>query len=212
MMRIRRPALVQCGAGQSMVETALLLPLLLMVIFNAVNFGYFFLVALNVAAAPRSGVEYSILGSASPAAQLLPAAGPPNPPPPYLTVSYLVYQDMTGALHTPNSATVKVCTKANINSSTGLGVNGTGSNTRANCVTCTSGTSACDSVTADTTIGADPEAPSFILHRVDVTYTFNPIIPGTPFGLTLLPTSICSSSGGRITCTFHRQVSMRVLD
>jgi Flp pilus assembly protein TadG len=192
-----------------MVETALLLPLLLMVIFNAVNFGYFFLVALNVAAAPRSGVEYSILGSASPAAELLPATGPPTT---NLTISYLVYQDMTGALHTPNNATVKVCTKANINSSTGLGVNGTGSATRANCVTCTSGTSACGSVTADTTIGADPEAPSFILHRVDVTYTFSPIIPGTPFGLTLLPTSICSSSGGKITCTFHRQVSMRVLD
>jgi Flp pilus assembly protein TadG len=192
-----------------MVETALMLPLLLMVIFNAVNFGYFFLVALNVAAAPRSGVEYSILGSASPAAQLLPVTGPPTT---NLTVSYLVYQDMKGALHTPNSATVKVCTKANINPTTGLGVNGTGLNTKANCVTCTSGTSACGSVTPDTTIGADPEAPSFILHRVDVTYTFNPIIPGTPFGLTLLPTSICSSSGGSITCTFHRQVSMRVLD
>jgi len=210
MMRIRRPALGQCGAGQSMVETALLLPLLLMVIFNAVNFGYFFLVALNVAAAPRSGVEYSILGYASPTAALLPVTGPPTTD---TTVSYLVYQDMTGALHAPTSATVQVCTKANINPSTGLGVNGTGANTKANCVTCTNGSSACGSVgPGNPAPAADPEAPSFILHRVDVTYTFNPIIPGTPFGLTLLPTSICSSSGGRITCTFHRQVSMRVFD
>jgi len=58
---------------------------------------------------------------------------------------------------------------------------------------------------------ADPEAPNFMLHRVDVTYTFSPLIPGTPFGLALLPMTACSVSGGNVLCTFHRQVSMRVM-
>src|ERR1700691_3613472 len=79
------------SSGQSLVETALLLPVLLMLLFNAVNFGYFFLVALNVAPAPRSGVAYSIQGYASPSSGLLPSAGPSTTT---ATVSYLTYQDM----------------------------------------------------------------------------------------------------------------------
>ncbi len=36
--------------GQSLVETVLLMPLLLLIILNVVNFGYFFVVAVNLAA------------------------------------------------------------------------------------------------------------------------------------------------------------------
>lgn len=190
------------ASGQSMVETALLIPLLLLIILNAVNFGYFFLVALNLAAAPRSGVEYSILGYATPGTLNLPSPGPPTTA---TSVSYLTYQDMTGALYQPSSATVQVCSKI-------LGVSNAGLTTQtANCVTC-SGSTCGSPGTGSPVPDADPESPLFVLHRVDVTYTFTPLIPGTPFGLTLLPSSICSSAGGKITCTFHRQVSMRAMD
>lgn len=198
----RNSAGVRGAQGQSLVETALLIPLLLLIILNAVNFGYFFLVALNLAAAPRSGVEYSILGFATPAALKLPAAGPPGTP---TSVSYLTYQDMTGALYQPSSATIQVCSKS-------LGLNNPGLPAQTSkCVTCTS--ASCGTAgTGDPPPAADPESPAFVLHRVDVTYSFRPLIPGTPFGLTLLPTSVCASSGGAITCTFHRQISMRAMD
>jgi Flp pilus assembly protein TadG len=40
--------------GQSLVETALVLPLFLLITFNAVNFGYFFFVAVNGLGAARA--------------------------------------------------------------------------------------------------------------------------------------------------------------
>ena len=43
-------------SGEGLIETALIVPFLLTMILNAVNFGYFFLVALNLTAAPRSAV------------------------------------------------------------------------------------------------------------------------------------------------------------
>ena len=63
-----RSILSSCSreSGQSLIETALILPLLLLLAFNAINFGYFFFVALNITSAPRSGVQYAILGGASP--------------------------------------------------------------------------------------------------------------------------------------------------
>ena len=105
-MRRPRFALTRCSSGQRMVEIALILPLLLMVILNAVNFGYFFLVALNLAAAPRSGAEYSIQGFTSPGQVTLPKAGPLTTT---TTVSYLTYQDMRGALRSPSNASIQVC-------------------------------------------------------------------------------------------------------
>lgn len=53
-----RKGLTRCSSGQALLETALVLPVLLALIFNVINFGYFFLVPLNLSAAPRSGVEY----------------------------------------------------------------------------------------------------------------------------------------------------------
>jgi Flp pilus assembly protein TadG len=204
-MNIRKTALRRGQTGQSLVETVLMLPLLLLVLLNAVNFAYFYLVALNLTAATRTGALYAMIGSSTPAGTALPpAAGTSS-----LTASYLTYQDMTGALNAPGSATVQVC-------SAGLGVNGTGSSQAAKCETCTSSTfgsaTACGTAgTGSPAPDADPEAPTFVLNRVDVIYTFTPIIPGTPFGLALLPLSACTASGGSVTCTFHRQVSMRAM-
>ena len=200
-MRTLRPPFARCSSGQSLVETALILPLLLLVIFNAVNFGYFFLVALNLAAAPRSGALYSIQGFVAPGALSLPAAGPRSTT---TTVSYLTYQDMTGALPSPGTAaSVQVCSKT-VQEALGLINPGTSAQQ-----------ARCESYGPGATFPAavsDPESPTFVLHRVDVKYSFKPLIPGTPFNIALLPASICSSSGGTVSCTFHRQISMRAMD
>jgi len=195
-MRIRRARFTACNSGQTLIETALVVPFMLTLIFNIVNFGYFFLVALNVASAPRSGVEYAMMGTSTPAGKSLPAAGPAST---NTTVAYLVYQDMTGALYSPSTnASIQVCSKV-------LGLNSTGLATQtAKCATY--GTYASPPSPA-----SDPESPNLVLQRVDVSYQFSPLIPGTPFGLALLPASVCSSSNGTITCPFHRQVSMRAM-
>jgi hypothetical protein len=195
---MRMPKLVRQSSGQALLETVLLVPLILLIVLNVVNFGYFFLVALNLAASPRSGVEYSILGFATPTSLSLPGAGPPSSA---NTVSHLSQQDLTGAISAPTGATIQVCS-----STVGVSVSGT-----TLCVSCTG--SSCGSANAGSPAPAsDPEAPNFVLNRVDVNYTFSPLIPGTPFGLALLPISSCSSSGGTVTCTFHRQVSMREMN
>ena len=164
--------------GQSLVETALVLPLFLLITFNAVNFGYFFFVAVNLASAPREGVEYSIQGFATPSQLSLASPGPTTNA---ASVSWLTYQDMT-ALNLSANAQVQVCSKL-------LGLSAPGT---ANCVQFGGGSFPAPA--------ADPEPTAFVLHRVDVRYTVNPLIPGSLFGL-IIPTT-----------TFHRQVSMRAMD
>ena len=61
-MSIRKNSMARGQAGQSIVETVLMMPVLLLFLLNAVNFGYFFFTITNLAAAPRTGVEYSIIG------------------------------------------------------------------------------------------------------------------------------------------------------
>lgn len=176
-------------SGQSLIETALLLPVLLLLAFNAINFGYFFFVAVNLAAAPRSGVQYAILGSSTPQTLDYPLPGPAGTS---TSISFITYQDMRGVLSGSSSATVQVC-------STKVGpVVGTGSSTTTACVKYPSGS-------PSYTPAPDPEAPLFRLARVDVIYQLTPIIPSfvlpTPAGpisLALLP-----------SLTMHRQVSMR---
>jgi Flp pilus assembly protein TadG len=177
-----------------------MLPLLLLVLLNAVNFGYFYLVTLNLTSAARSGALYAMLGSSTPAGTALPPAAGTST----LTASYLTYQDLTGAVNAPGSARIQVC-------SAGLGVIGTGSTQTAKCATCTNSTTCGAAGAGSPAPDSDPEAPDFVLNRVDVTYTFTPLIPGTPFGLGLLPLSACSLSGGSVSCTFHRQLSMRAM-
>jgi TadE-like protein len=197
-MRARRPATLRRASGQALLETILIMPLMLLIVLNVVNFGYFFIVALNLAAAPRSGVEYSILGFATPTSLSLPDAGPPTAA---TSVSHLGQQDLTGAISAPTGATIQVCS-----STVGMALSGA-----TLCKSCT-GTSCGNAITGSPAPDPDPESPSFTLNRVDVTYTFSPPIPGTPFGLALLPISVCTSSGGTVTCTFHHQVSMRAMN
>ena len=82
-------------SGQALVETALMLPLLLTLVLNAVNFAFFFLMALNITASSRTSGIYSIMGGATPAAMALPKSGSYTTP---STINYLAYQDLTGSV------------------------------------------------------------------------------------------------------------------
>ena len=189
--------------GQSLVETALTVPLLVLLVLNVVNFGYFFWVTTNLTAASRSATLYAIMGSATPAAAPLPPSGSSSN---LSSVTYLTVQDMTGPLAGPTNASVQVCSPINLNGSN-AGVNGSGSGQVSNCVTCTGST--CGSVgTGSPVPSADPEAPSFVLNRVDIVYTFQPLIQGTIFTLPLRASGMCNSG----TCTFVRHVEMRSMN
>jgi Flp pilus assembly protein TadG len=184
--------------GQAMIETALMLPGLLFLVFNAINFGYFFLVAINLAASPRSGALYAIIGPSTPSSTTYAQAGQPTD---LLSVSYLALNDLNGGVGNALTAGVQVCSQSIVVS--GSGTNGSGAARRANCVQYNS--------SPTYPIDADPEAPLFVLHRVDLTYTFTPPLDQRLFNLVVLATPACSGSGGSVTCTFHRQVSMRAM-
>src|SRR5215470_3313291 len=97
---MRKRKLLRRCSGQSLLETVMILPFLLTLVLNAVNFAFFFLMALNITSASRSAAMYSVMGGATPAAIALPKAGPNTTT---TTVSYLAYQDLTGAVYAPYS-------------------------------------------------------------------------------------------------------------
>jgi len=192
--------------GQSLVEAMLVLPLLIMILLNVLNLAYFFLVMINLTGSARTATIYSIEGSSTPAASQLPSSGGTSPTTSLLSVTYLAYQDMTGAMWNPTGASVQVCSPINLNGS-GSGVNGTGANQKANCETCTS--SGCSAAGGGSPVpDADPEAPVFVLNQVHITYTFNTLIPGTIFNLPLQATPICNAG----TCAFTRFAEMRAMN
>jgi hypothetical protein len=128
------------------------------------------------------------------AAILLPSAGPTTST---TSVAYLSYQDVQALPNSSSNTSVQVCSKI-------LGLSGSGTNQTANCTQY--GTATFQNP------APDPEAPWFVLNSVDVSYTFSPLIPGTVFGLALLPSGVCTASGLSMTCTFHRQIAMRAMD
>ena len=154
--------------GQSLLETAFSIPLLLGIAFNLINLGYFWFMLLSLSAAPRQGVQFATQGG---------AAGTGAAAPGTTAVSNLVYDNLTNAINgaTTSNAAVRVCTSA-------LGVSGTGSSQVAQCNTF-------GPAFAFSAITADPEAPTFTLDRVDVEYTVTPIIPGSAFNV-VLPTNL----------------------
>jgi hypothetical protein len=167
-------------SGQSLVEIALMMPLLLLLIGYAIDFGYFFIVAANITSAARNAAEYSVQGFQSPTRSALAVAGPLTN---VASVSAGALGDIAGLVNASTLTTFQVCSRS-------LGISGL----LANCSTY--GAAGAVYVPA-----ADPEAPTFILHRVDVTYTVQPPVPMSFFGISLLP-----------SMQFHRQVSMRGMD
>ncbi len=165
--------------GQSLLETAFAMPLMLGIAFNLINLGYFWFMLLALSAAPRQGVQYATQGG---------AAGTSASAPGTAAVSTVVYDNLTKAIHgaTTSNAAVRVCTSAK-------GVTGAGTSQVAQCDTY-------GPAFGFSAITADPEAPLFVLDRVDVEYTVTPVIPGSAFNV-VLPSNL----------QFVRHVSMRSL-
>jgi len=152
-------------SGQSIIESAILVPFLIVLLFNAVNIGYYFTVALHLSTAPRQGAEYSIQGPVSQLQTNLPSAS---------TVYDLVNEDITGAVAAAANPKSQVC-------SADVGLSNTGtSNQITDCVQYNS----FSAVTPD----PDPESPALVLNRVDIQYTIPPLIPGTLFNIVPSPT------------------------
>lgn len=198
------------SSGQALVETALVLPLMLIIVLNAINFGFFFLVALNLTASPRSGAEYAMLGFATPS-PLTESEPLPGPATKNTSVSYQTYWDMRGALGGYTTATMQICSQV-------LGMTTT-TPPVAKCVTCSSASDSCSctnnsctGTAGNPTPDADPESPTFTLQQVRVTYQFSPPIPISLFNLAILASPVCSSSGGTVTCAFTRIADMRAMN
>jgi Flp pilus assembly protein TadG len=171
------------ASGQSLIEVALFLPLMVLCAAYAVDFGYFFIVSANLTSSTRNAAEYSIQGYQSPGQTALPVAGPGST---VTSVAALALADLAGLANSATQATVQVCSKS-------VGTTGKVTN-------CSSYGPAVSTSTA-TAPQTDPEAPTFLLNRVDVTYTVEPPIPLSFFSISLLP-----------SMSFHRFVSMRVMD
>ena len=201
---MRKTNPIRGESGQSLIETVLILPFLLTVVLNAVNFAYFFLMALNITSASRSAATYSVMGGATPAAIALPKAGPNTTA---STVSYLAYQDLTGAVYAPYShAGVQVCSTAVTNPPSVL--NAGTLNQRTPCASF-GPVGSFQASQPDPELNSSNTAPAFLLNRVDVAYRFSPPIPLSPFNIIVLAGPICTSSQGIVTCTFYRHAVMR---
>jgi len=153
--------------GQGLIEAALLIPFLIVIVFNAVNLGYFFFVYLNLATAPRQGAQYSILGSVTTVNQLPGAAA----------VHQLVNDDISGAISAASGSAARVCTLA-------LGTSSPHDSTQV--PLCQVYNAGSDPFTA---VLPDPEAPALVLNRVDIAYTVTPPITGGAFNL-IMPASL----------------------
>lgn len=188
--------------GQALIETALIMPLFLTIVLNAVNFGYFFLMALNLTSAARSGALYSIMGSATPAQIVLPKAGPPTT---NTSVFYLTYQDLTGSVYVPTTnGSLQVCSPS-------VGISNAGTTGEVTQCAQYPTTATFGTPVPDPELNASNTAPAFYLNRVDVTYQFQPLIPLMPFNIVVLASPACSSTNGVVTCTFTRNSQMRVM-
>jgi Flp pilus assembly protein TadG len=169
-------------SGQSLIEAALALPVLVLMMAYAVDYGYFFVVASSLTTTARVAAEYSVEGYASAAQAALPQTGLSGTS--QNTVSNLALGDAAELAQSGSVTSVQVCGKQ-------LGTTGNATN--------------CGQYGATNAVSyapqVDPEAGTFFLNRVDVTYTVQPPIPMTLFKLSLLP-----------PLRFHRSVVMRVMD
>ena len=99
--RLLHPSL--SNRGQALIEYALLLPLLFLLVVNAVNFGGFFYGWITMANAARAGADYAILGGAS-VGDLQPATA--------AEILSMIKQDVSSL---PNSSTLTVSVCQNNN-------------------------------------------------------------------------------------------------
>src|SRR5213595_3634877 len=125
-MNVAKPITARGSRGQSLVETALMMPLMLLLVLNVINLAYFFLVTTNLTGAVRTSALYSIEGSYTPYALQEASSGSSNCSTSPNTVACLVLQDLTGALWNANAVVVQVCSQINTNSATQSGLHASG--------------------------------------------------------------------------------------
>jgi Flp pilus assembly protein TadG len=198
--------------GQSLVEFALMLPLILILIVNIVNFAGFFYAFIAVGNASRSAGDYTIMGSIAYSGTDAggASAGTLKAPSDNGSAGAQLVANMLGTdmLSLPNrtSINVRVCelnpsSAAIGNATCNVCNNSAGTGT----MSCSSGSgSFTTNPSPDTTTG---EGTNYTLTWVDVSYTYNPFIPvgftfpGLGFGVTL-PSNL----------VLHRQSIYRVLN
>jgi Flp pilus assembly protein TadG len=174
-------------AGSSLIETALVMPILVLLLCFAIDIGYFFIVAANLVSSSRNAVLYSGQGFVSPGQTQLPSPGTAGSLSDTSGAAGLAGGDMSGLANMTTKTTVEVCSKQ-------IGVTQTSNGYITNCSTFPSGTL---SYAPD----QDPESNSGMLtQRVDVVYTVSPPIPVNFFTFTMPG------------LTFHWAAEMRAVD
>lgn len=107
--------------GGSLVEFVLVVPVIFMLVLNAVNFGGFFYAWITVANSSRAAANYAILGGAS-VGSLSPASG--------ASIDSVITTDISSLATSSPALTVDVCTNARgtitaVYASSGTNCNGT---------------------------------------------------------------------------------------
>src|ERR1700691_5773747 len=98
--------------GSSMIEAALVLPILVLMLCFAIDIGYFFIVAANLVSSARIAVLYSGQGFVSPGEPQLPSAGTSGSLADTAGVAGLAGGDLSGLGSMATLTTVEVCSKA----------------------------------------------------------------------------------------------------
>ena len=174
------------SCGSSLIETALVLPILILMLCFAIDIGYFFIVAANLVSSSRNAVLYSSQGFLAPAQQL-PSAGTLGSLVDTTGVAGLAGGDLSGLADMETKTNIQVCSKQ-------LGVTQTSNGYITNCSTFPSGS-------LNFTPDQDPASNyGMLTQRVDVVYTVSPPIPIDFFTFTMPP------------LTVHWQAEMRALD
>jgi|SRR5579862_3216888 len=173
--------------GSSLVETAMVIPVLVLLLCFAIDIGYFFIVAANLVSSARNAVLYSGQGFVSAAQQSLPSAGTSGSLADTAGVAGLAAGDLSGLAGVSTRTTIQVCSK-------NIGVTQTSNGYITNCSTYPSGALA---FTPD----QDPESNyGMLAQRVDVVYTVSP------------PIAIDFFSFAMPSLNVHWQAEMRAVD
>src|SRR5215471_1490737 len=102
---------VDATRGSSLIETAMVVPILVLMLCFGIDIGYFFIVAANLVSSSRNAVLYSGQGFISPAQQSLPSAGTLGSLSDTAGVAGLAGGDMAGLANMTTKTTVQVCSK-----------------------------------------------------------------------------------------------------
>ena len=176
------PRRVSASSGQSLIEFALILPLLVLLVVNVVNFGSFMYAWIEVSNAARAGAQYMIMSGAS--------LGHPRSAT-SASITQLVHDDLA-SLANGAAATVRVCTNNNgVFDLTSGQIDSSGKP-----VPCATG---------NTDGFVDPEAGGYVVATVDVSYTWQPLIPLWDFPRL----GIHATLPGNLT--IHRTAVMRMI-